>query len=161
MSTHGSFPSRDGLISALSAGFFLILVGILFIVTPGLFDDIVTFLRNFDVVQVPHFAAGFFLPAPKNPRMHVAVYSAAMQFSLVWGLFLIGILVVRIFAHSPLYRKAENASHIVFWLVASYLISIFLNDATTRMLWFAFWAAIIILIGITSMVRAAVLAVFR
>jgi hypothetical protein len=161
MSTHG-YPrvSRDGFVSALSAGFFFVLVGVLFIVTPDLFDSIVRFFQNFDIVQVPHFTAGFVLPAPKNPAMHMTVYSAAAQFSLAWGLFLIGILAVRIFANSPLRKKAENVSDIVYWLVSSYLISVFLNNTTTTLLWFAFWAAIIMLAGMTLIIRAAVLAVF-
>jgi hypothetical protein len=161
MSTRG-YPrvSRDGFVSALSAGFFFVLVGVLFIVTPDLFNSIVRFFQNFDVVQVPHFTAGFLLPAPKNPARHVTVYSAAAQFSLAWGLFLIGILAIRIFANSPLRRKAQNVSDIVYWLAASYLISIFLNNATTTLLWFAYWAAIITLAGITLLIRAAVLAVF-
>jgi hypothetical protein len=162
MSTHGfSRRSRDGFISALSAGFFLILVGILFIVTPGLFDSILAFFKNFGIVQVPHFTVGFFLPAPESPEIHVTVYSAVAQFSLAWGIFLIGLLAVRIFAHSPLRKKAENTSHIVFWLIAGYLVNVFLNDSTTIALWFAFWAAIIMLMGITLIIRAAVLAVFR
>jgi len=161
MGTYGSSRrSRDGFVSALSAGFFFVLVGILFIVTPNLFDSIVTFVNNFEIRQVPNFTTGFVLPAPKNPAMHVIVYSAAAQFSFAWGLFLIGILAVRIFANSPLRKKAENVSDIVYWLAASYLISIFLNSATTTVLWFAFWTAIIMLAGMTLIIRAAVLAVF-
>ena len=160
MGTYGSSRvSRDGFVSALSAGVFFILVGVLFIVTSDLFDSIVRFFQNFDIVQVPHFT-GVFLPAPKNPWMHVTAYSAAAQFSLVWGLFLIGLLAVRIFANSPLRKKAENASNIVYWLVNSYLITIFLNGTTTTLRWFAFWAAIIMLAGVTLIIRAAILAVF-
>jgi hypothetical protein len=162
MGTYGSSRrSRDGFISALSAGFFFVLVGVLFIVTPNLFDSIVRFFQNFDVVQVPYFTTGFVLPAPKNPAMHVTVYSAAAQFSLAWGLFLIGLLAVRILANSPLRKKAENASDIVYWLVNSYLVTIFLNSTTTIPRWFAFWAAIIMLAGITLLIRAAILAVIR
>lgn len=161
MSTYSpSRRSRDGFISALSAGLFLLLVGILFIVTSGLFDSTVTFFQNFDIIQVPHFTTGFVLPAPKNPAMHVTVYSAAAQFSFAWSLFLIGILAVRIFANSPLRRKAENVSDIVFWLVAGYLITQFLDNRTTPTLWFAFWAAIIMLAGLTLIIRAAILTVF-
>jgi len=161
MSTHGySRRSRDGFASALSAGFFFVLIGVLFIVTPDLFNSIVRFFQNFDVVQVPHFTTGFLLPAPKNPARHVIVYSAAAQFSLAWGLFLIGILAVRIFANSPLRRKAQNVSDIVYWLVTAYLINTFLNNTTTTELWFAFWTVIITLAGMTLLIRAAVLAVF-
>jgi hypothetical protein len=161
MSTYDySRRSRDGFISALSAGLFFVLIGVLFIVTPDLFNSIVRFFQNFGIVQVPHFTSGFVLPAPKNPAMHVTVYSAAAQFSLSWGLFLIGILAVRIFANSPLRKKAENVSDIVYWLVASYLTSTFLNSTTTTQLWFAYWAAIIMLAGITLLIRAAILALF-
>ncbi|HVP92369.1 MAG TPA: hypothetical protein VMS94_01370 [Acidobacteriota bacterium] len=162
MGTYGSSRrSRDGFVSALSAGFFFVLVGVLFIVTPNLFDSIVRFFQNFDMVQVPHFTTGFVLPAPKNPAMHVTVYSAATQFGLAWGLFLIGLLAVRILANSPLRKKAENASDIVYWLVNSYLVTIFLNSTTTIPQWFAFWAAIIMLAGITLLIRAAILAVIQ
>jgi hypothetical protein len=136
------------------------LIGVLFIVTPNLYSSLVDFFRNFKVVQVPNIS-GFYLPAPRNPAAYVTVYSAAAQFSSAWGIFLIGTLIIRFFMRSPLYRKARNTSDIVFWLVASYLITQFLNDTTTRVDWFAFWAAIIILIGVTSIIRAAVLAVFR
>jgi hypothetical protein len=152
--------SRDRIISALSAGVFLILIGALFIVTPTLFDSLIDFLENFDVFQVPNLS-GIFLPAPKDPAVHVTVYSAVALFSLAWGIFLIGVLVVRVFANSPLHKKAENASDIVFWLLASYLINWFLNDSTTIALWFEFWAAIITLIGTSLIIRAAILAVSR
>lgn len=151
--------SRDGIIGALSVGVFLILIGVLFIVTPNLYNSLVNFFRNFEVVQVRNIS-GFYLPVPRDPAAHVIVYSAAAQFSSAWGIFLIGALIVRFFMHSPFYRKAQNISDIVFWLVASYLITQFLNDTTTRVDWFAFWASIIILIGVTLIIRAAVLAVF-
>jgi len=56
--------------------------------------------------------------------------------------------VFRFFAGSPLNKKAETASDIVFWLVSGYLVGNFLNDAATVNLWFAFWVTIIMLIGV-------------
>lgn len=46
----------------------------------------------------------------------------------------------------------------VFWLGASYVVGTFLNETTTLEGWFAFWAAIIMLIGVTLIVRAIILA---
>jgi hypothetical protein len=152
---------KETFIGLLTAGVFLCLFGVFFIITPNLLDSVVNFFNNFDVIQVPNMQIGFLLPAPKNPAMHVTVYSAASQFSFAWGIFLIGLLVVRIFANSPLNKKAQTASDIVFWLAASYLINYFLNSATTRTMWFTFWTALIMLIGFTLIIRAAVLAVFR
>jgi hypothetical protein len=70
-------------------------------------------------------------------------------------------LVMRIFAHSPLHKRPENVLDIVFWLVAGLFITGFLNEATTMVTWFAFWTAIIMLIGVSLVIRAIVLATFR
>jgi hypothetical protein len=158
-----SFPQRqrETFISLLTAGAFLLLFGLFFIIKPNLFDSVVNFFKNIDVVQVPNLPTGIVLPAPKNPAMHVTVYSALSQFSLAWGIFLIGLLIVRIFANSPLNKKAQTASDIAFALTASYLINYFLNSTTTPALWFEFWTAIIMLLGLTLIIRGIILAIFR
>ncbi len=156
-----SQKSRDGFISAFSAGVFLILLGVFFITTPGLFDGVVNFFMNFDIVRVHNFPIGIVLPAPKNPAVHVTVYSAVSQFCFAWGIFLIGLFMLRVFANSPLNKKAQTASDIVFWLGGGWLVGNFLNAQTTHKEWFAFWAAVIMLIGITLIIRAIILAVFR
>jgi len=71
------------------------------------------------------------------------------------------LFVFRFFAGSPLNKKAETASDIVFWLVSGYLVGNFLNDAATVNLWFAFWVTIIMLIGVKLIIQAIILAVFR
>lgn len=150
---------REALFSAFSAGFFFILVGTLFATMPNLFDNILTFFHDFDIVSVPNTEIS--LPAPKSPSDHLVVYSAVGQFSLMWGLFEIVILALRFFARSPLSKKAETVSNLVFWLGASYLIGTFLNETTTATTWFAFWAVIITLIGVSLIVRAIILAAVR
>jgi hypothetical protein len=158
----GSFSqkSKETFIGLLSAGCFLFLFGMFFIIKPNLFDNVVNFFKNFDIVQVPNVFSGISLPAPKNPAMHATVYSAVSQFCFAWGIFLIGLFIVRIFANSPLNKKTQTASDIVFWFVSGYLISEFLNNTTTRVMWFAFWAAILMLIGLTLIIRGIILAVF-
>jgi hypothetical protein len=154
---------RESLLSAISAGFFFILVGAIFLITPNLFNNIITFFSNFGTVRVPN--TQIYLPAPKypptSPSANSAVYSAVGQFSLIWGLFQIVILVLRFFARSPLNKKAETVSNFVFWLGASFLISTFLNEKTTTTTWFAFWTTIIMLIGASLIVRAVILATAR
>jgi hypothetical protein len=153
--------SKEGFISIFSVGVFLILLGIIFVVTPGFFDKILPFFRDFDLIQVPNISVGILLAAPRNPANHTAVYLAASWFSFAWGIFLIALLALRVLAHSPLQKKAENVSDIFFWLASGFLIGNFLNEATTTMMWFAFWTAIIMLIGVSLIIRAFILAVFH
>jgi hypothetical protein len=165
MDTNASLGSsgkqKERFISALSGGAFLILVGIIFIMTPNFFSAAWDFFVDFAMVKVPNTLPGFSLPAPKNPASHTIVYTAAMNFSLAWGIFLVGLLLIRIFANSPLQKKAENFSDIVSWLGSSFLVTEFLNETTTATRWFAYWAALIMLIGASLIVRATILAIFK
>lgn len=156
-SKFSSSKDREGLFSAISAGFFFILVGAIFVTAPNLFDNIIAFFRGFDIVSVPH-TGNLVLPAPVSPSAHSDVYSAVTKFSLIWGLYQIAILAFRFIAHSPLSKKAETASNLVFWLGASYLINTFLIETTT---WFGFWATIIMLVGFSLIGRAVILAAMR
>lgn len=149
----------ESAISVISAGCFFILIGAIFATTPTIVDSISAFFRDFDTLKVPH--TEIYLPAPKSPSTHTVVYSAVQQFSLIWGIFQIAVLILRFFMHSRLRKKAETASNIVYWFGSYYLIMNFLNETTTLTDWFAYWAAIIILLGITLIVRAFILAVWR
>jgi hypothetical protein len=154
----------EGLLSAVSVGFFLILVGTLFITTPNLLDKVVTFLSHFHVVQVG--STNMYVPAPEHLGDHLDVYLAAREFSLVWGVFLIAMLGTRFLLDSPLRRKAENIGDIVFWLGATYLIQTFLAAPTQTSSidvtkWFEFWAALIMFIGVSLIARAIFLAAVR
>jgi len=154
---------REGLLSAVSAGFFFILIGGIFVATPNLFDNIFRFFNDFDMVNVPNTV--IYLPAPKypptSPTANSAVYSATWQFSLVWSFFQIVFVMLRFIAGSPWGKKAETASNVVFWFGTSYLIRTLLNETATTTTWFVFWAEVIMLIGVSLIVRAFILAVRR
>jgi len=162
---------REGLISAISAGLFFVLVGAIFLTTPNLFDSIVKFFSHFEPKYVPNLGE-VRLPAPVRPLTDSAaylvareqVYSAAEQFSFIWGLFQVVIFALRVVARSPLRKDAETVSNIVFWLGAGFLIRTFLIE-TIRMpwlseitRWFVFWSGIIMLVGVSLIVRAIILA---
>jgi hypothetical protein len=162
----------EGILSAISAGFFLILVGTLFLTTSSLIHDLNTFLGHFNVVQIGN--TNIQVPAPQHLGDNLDavqnVYLAARQFSLVWGVFLIAILGARFLLDSPLRRKAENVGDIVFWLGATYLIQTFLVapiqasgvvDSEIAMNWFEFWAGVIMFIGVSLIARAIFLAAAR
>lgn len=150
------FPREyeEGFFSAISAGVFFVLVGAVFVTTPNLFERITAFFGDFDIVHVPNME--FLLLAPESPGTHSTVYSAVGRFSFVWGLFQIVILALRFVARSPLSKKAETVSNIVFWLGTGFLIHSFLNETTTVTTWFAFWAATIMLIGVSLINRAII-----
>lgn len=84
---------REGLFTAISVGFFLLLVGTLFVITPNLFDKILDFFKGFDLVDVPNTDITFI--APEFPNSHSLVYQAARQFSIALGVFQIVILALR------------------------------------------------------------------
>jgi hypothetical protein len=162
-------PRRtEGLLSAISVGFFLLLVGAIFVINsppnqPNLWDRIIAFFRDFKITQVSN--VGVYLPAPEHPLIHSNVYLATEQFSFVWGLFQIVILALRFAAGSLLTKKAEVVSNLVFWIGASFLISNFLLDTrwlavwgSAMTVWFVFWSMIIMLLGFSLVIRAIVLA---
>jgi len=152
----------EGLFSAISAGFFLLLVGILFVITPNLFQGIEDFFTGFALKSIPHLT-NVFVPVPEDLAKHMVVYTAAGQFSLVWGIFQIIILALRFVVGSPVSKKAETAGNVISSLGTAYLIDVLLTN--TKLIgpnalenWFVFWAALIMLIGVSLIVRAFILA---
>jgi len=150
---------NETFLSVLSAGLFLILVGMIFATTPNLIDKIVEFFKDFETTSVPN--SNIHLPAPQHPWTHSILYSAAWIFSFVWGLFEIILLVLRFLIRSQLTKKAETMSNVVFWLGTTFLINRFLNETTTNETWFVFWATIIMLLGVSLIIRAIILAIAR
>jgi hypothetical protein len=154
----------EGILSAISIGFFLILIGSIFVTTPNLLNRIVTFLNDLGVVHVGN--TNIYIPAPQHLGNHIDVYLAAREFSLVWGVFLIAMLGARFLFDSHLRRKAENIGDIVFWLGVTYLIQTFLVAPTQTSIidvtkWFEFWAAVVMFIGVSLIARAIFLAAVR
>jgi len=157
-----SLRHREGLISAISAGVFLLLVGATFLTTPNLFNEIIDFFSDFELVRVPNLG-NLWLPAPAHPRAHSVVYLAVEQFSYTWGLFQLVILALRFVVRSPLNKDAETMSNIVFWVGTGFLTRTFLIETTRLPLlaemtrWFVFWSGIIMLIGVSLIIRAIIL----
>lgn len=152
------YNAGETIIGAFSAGAVLILIGTIYVTTlpTSLWDKIVDFFSSFKSVQVPDTT--IYLPAPATPAAHAVVYNAAFQFCIGIAILQIVVLALRLMIHSPIRKTAETAGHLVFWFGASYLVTTFLNSSTTPATWFAFWAAIIMVLGISMIARAMVLA---
>ncbi len=150
---------REGLFSAMSAGFFFVLVGMLFVTTPALFEKIAAFFDDFQIVSVPN--TSFRMPAPAAPELHTEIYSVMWQFSLIWAVLQVAILVLRFLAVSQLEKKAETLSNAVFWLGSVFLIERYLDHIATTATWFIFWTTILMLLGVSLIVRAILLASSR
>lgn len=151
----------DTLLGAVTAGAFFVLLGLVFVTTPNLFNRVIDFFNGFQITRVTDIPTiGIYLPAPIHPAAHTVVYQAGQTFSYVWAGILVFILVLRYIFHSSIRTKADNFGDIVFWSVTGYLIGTMLNHTTTITTWFAFWAEIIILIGVSLVTRAVVLAIY-
>jgi len=150
---------RESLFGAISIGFFFLLIGALFIITPNLFEGVLDFFRDFDMVRVPN--TSIYWLAPAHPRTHQVVYLATEQFSYALAIFQLVVLALRFFAGSPWSKKAETTGIFVFWIGTGYLTRQYLIETTTwsaMTAWFVFWSAIIMLIGVSLIVRAVILA---
>jgi hypothetical protein len=95
------------------------------------------------------------LPAPANPGMHNALYSAVFIFDLGIGVLQIVILVLRLIVRSPIRRIAETVGNLIFWFGAAILVNIFLLAGTLTS-WFQYWAALIALVGVSIIARGLI-----
>ena len=147
---------QEGLITAISAGFFLLLVGVIFVITPNLVDLIIDFFRDFKLVDVPNINIVF--PGPEFPRNHLTVYQAAGLASAALCVFQIVILALRFVIPSSWGKRAETVGNFVYWAGVAFLIQICLVESTQ---WFIFWSTLIIIIGVSLIARAIVMAISR
>lgn len=150
------YKYQEGLFTAISAGFFLLLVGALFVITPNLSDNILNFFDNVKMVDVPNTDVVFL--GPQLPTNHLALYQVVGQFSIAWAIFQIIILTLRFFIPSSWEKRSETVSNFVYWTGTAVLIQLFLIENTQ---WFVFWSTIIIIAGVSLIARAAVMAVSR
>lgn len=147
----------ESIITVISVGFVLVLLGTLFIITPNLFGGIIDLFGDFELIDVPN--SDLTLPGPASPGDFTVVYVAAAQLSFAIGIFQIVILALRFVFASPWRKKAETVGNLVFWLGAGFLIQTFL--LATNVQWFVFWSTIMMLFGVSLIARAGTMAVAR
>jgi len=144
---------RTDVLGLVSFGFFLILVGIIFINIPNIIDEIRNFFTDFDIVEV---FPNVFLPAPRTN--HPVLYTAVAESSFAFGLLQIVLLTLRVIVKDTLGRKAETLSSIVFWLGIGFGFTML---AAEQIGWFAFVAWFIIFVGLSITIRSVTVLLFR
>ncbi len=78
------------------------------------------------------------------------------NFILGIGILQIVILPLRLIVRSPFKRIAETVGNMVFWLGGAVVANVFLLAGTLTG-WFQFWATLIILVGVSMIVRFGIL----
>ncbi len=150
---------KENLLTAVYVGSVFIILALVYYshIADDLWGGLVNFFSSFTLAPVP--TTGISLPAPANPAdyMNLNLYGAFFQFSLALGILEIVILMLRVWLHSPVTRKAETIENIVFWLGTSYLVTTYLVNMTIPSEWFVFWAGIILIFGLALVARAFVL----
>jgi hypothetical protein len=145
---------HEGLITALSIGGFLIILGIVFGLTPNISQNTTKFFSDLANVTFPFGSPGstMSLFAPAHPADHQVFYSAVLNFLIGLGVLQIVILALRLAFHSWIRRIAQSVGDLIFWLGSAVLANVFLL-AGTQSGWFQFWSLLIVLIGISLIAR--------
>jgi len=137
----------------VSFGAFLIIIAIVYLTTPNIVEEVNSFLHDFQMVQI---FDNFWWFAPSTS--HPVVYRAAEKFCYLFGVLQIGIIALKFAKRASIHAKAETASSIVFWLGLGYIISL-LEQAGLS--WISFLAALIILVGVSIIIRSLILLFFH
>ena len=141
----------------LSFGFFLLLVGAIWAMSPPALNDEVKSFFTSENWRLTPLTGNVSIPEPKDIRAFPTIYTAAEQFCFIFGFFQIAILILRFALHDSLERKADTVSGSAFWLSAGYFLNLLANQSIG---WFAFLAGIIISGGI-AIVASSLVKLFR
>ena len=157
MNTKKEYKTKEGLISAISIGLVLILIGIIFVssLPNNLLDRLITFFESLVFRNVP--GSPISLLAPSNPAAHSILYNSVFQFCIGIGILQIVILSLRFVIQSKIEKIAGTVGDSIFWFGNSFLVITYLNNATTISKWFEFWAALFIILGLSLIAKALVL----
>jgi hypothetical protein len=156
--THASVhKAQERIISAISAGTVLILIGIIFVINQPstLWRELIDFFTSITLRQVP--TTGIYLPAPISPASYALLYGAIFQFCIGIGVLQIILLALRFMWQSAISRIAETIGNLVYWFGTAYLVVTYLNETTTISMWFVFWAGVLIILGLSFIARSFVL----
>jgi len=148
---------QEGVITAIAVGGFFVIVGLLFILTPNLWENVTNFFGHMTSATYQFGKPGstVSLPAPAQPHAHQVLYNAFLQFCVAFGILQLAILGLRIRARSRIGRISETTGNAVFWLGAAFIANACLLLGTLDG-WFQFWAALIVMVGVSFIARGLI-----
>lgn len=135
-------------IGVLNAGVFIILLGVTWAMNPNLSEEAISFFKDFQMVEI---TSNVLLPAPANN--HPVLYRAVANLMLVYGLFQIVTLGLRIFFRDSLERKIETASGILFLVALSLFLSMLANGTIG---WLGFLGGLLVCIGLSIVASSGI-----
>jgi len=154
MTWHERRHGKEDALSLASFGFFLVIIGVIWIITPNLPQKIIDFFNDFK--RTREIFPKVFLPTPAHS--HPVVYMAVARFCFAFGLFQIFILVLRLAFRESMARIAGTISSMVFWFGAGF-VSNALSVGTIG--WFGFLGWLIVLIGLSLVIRSLMILSFE
>lgn len=154
MTWHEKRHEQPDILGLASFGFLLLLIGTIWAIAPNLPQKVIDFFKDFELEE--EIFPKIFLPAPAHH--HSVVYTALARFCFVFGLFQIFILVLRFVFREPVNKLAETFSGMVFLLGAGFVANM-LSAETIK--WFAFLGWIIVIIGLSLVIRSLVVLSFE
>jgi len=132
----------------VSLGFFLIVVGVIFVSTPNLLGRIHDFFKDLTLQEVyPNIV----FPVPRSD--HPVLYNAIFQFCRAFAVFQIFVLGARFLLKEPIDRKAGTFSSFLFWSGAAWVVSLLMDKVIE---WFAFLGWLVTLAGISLVVKSVI-----
>jgi uncharacterized membrane protein YfcA len=148
---------NEGLITAVSFGCILIILGAVALLTPNVVGQSDAFFKDFNPTSYTLGSSTINLPAPLHPAEHAAIYTAILYFFIGVAILELVLLPLRLAVKSPIRRIAGTVGAIVFWIGAAFAADYFLLSGTVQG-WFNFWAILIMFIGVSLIARFAVYA---
>ncbi len=140
---------RKDPLDLITLGLFLLLVGVIFIITPDLLDKAYDFFRDIELVEL---YSDIYLPAPKSD--HPVLFKALSRFCFYFAVLQIPVLAVRFILKDPAEKKAGGFSGLLFWFGAAWIIDLSMAEDTG---WFTFLGYLIALIGICIVAKNALI----
>ena len=134
----------------VSFGFFLVLLGAIYLSTPNAVDAIRALIDDFTLVEIPGSPRWVF-PAPASN--HPVIYGSVERFCFAFGASQVIVLILRFVYRSSLSRKAKSVSDVFFWLGAAYIADLLKTGVLN---WFMFWSGFIIFAGLSLIIRSLI-----
>lgn len=130
-------------------GLFLILIAVIFIITPNLLDRGYNFFLDLEFRELYSY---IYLPTPKSD--HPDLFLALSWFCFIFAFFHIPILAARFIMKDAVEKKAGIISGLFFWFGATWLIN---QLVIKEFEWFTFLGYLIALIGASILIRSVMI----